>query len=64
MKGFQTGTFLVACLGMFPETVLMDTIEGIRAVVNSKGLVAGTYRVFRVNKDGYIQRCNLTGRII
>ena len=64
MKGFKTGTFLVACLGMFPETVLMDTVEGIRNVVKRKGLTAENYRVFRINKDGYIQRCNLSGRII
>jgi len=64
MKGFKTGTFLVTCLGMFPETVLMDTIEGIQTVVKRKGLTAESYHVFRINGNGYIQRCNLSGRII
>jgi hypothetical protein len=64
MKGFKTGTFLVACLGMFPETVLMDTIQGIRNVIRSKGLSAENYRIFRINRDGLIQRCNSNGKVI
>lgn len=58
----KTGKFLVTRLGMFPDTTLTDTIEHVRVFV--KGYGSHEYRVFRVNKDGYIQRCNLTGRVL
>jgi hypothetical protein len=61
-KGFSTGRFLVTMQGMFPRTVLTDTIDSCRIAV--MGLEKKDYKVFRINEDGYIQQCNLTGKVI
>lgn len=58
----KTGKFLVSILGLYPEITLTDTIEHVRKIVSL--YEPHEYRVFRVNQDGYIQRCNLTGGVI
>lgn len=56
-----SGKFLVTRLGLWPETKFFRDLAGVRKFVNGWG--RHEYRVFRVNPDGNIQRCNLTGAL-
>ena len=58
-KMLRSGKFLVTRLGLFPQTEFFNDLKGVKKFV--KGWEKETYRVFRVNKDGCIQRCGLAG---
>ena len=57
----KTGKYLVSILGMFPRTILTDTLEHVRETIGE--YERDQYRVFKVNGDGYIQRCDLSGKV-
>lgn len=59
-KFLVNGKFLVTRLGIFPETRFFDDLKGVKKFV--KDWEKKDYRVFRVNKDGRIQQCGLSGR--
>ena len=62
MKTLKSGKFLVSDIGgYFPETYFCDTLTVVRKRV--KNMESNKYRIFRVNNDGLIQRCNLSGRV-
>ena len=55
----RNGKFLVTRLGVFPETKFFNDLKGVKKYI--KNWRKEEYRVFRVNKDGLIQRCGLAG---
>lgn len=66
MSSFRTGRFLVSSVsGLFPEVKLFDHIQNVREYVKHiKHIDMSHFEVYRINDEGYIQRCNLTGKVI
>lgn len=54
-----SGKFMVARLGMFPETKFFNDLKGVKRFV--RNWEKNQYRVFRVSKEGLIRRCGLAG---
>lgn len=55
----RSGKYLVTRLGIFPQTEFFNDMKSVKKFV--KDWERKQYRVFRVNKDGCIQRCGLAG---